>query len=186
MTTHTLLFTIFIATVYQVRVRTGNLHGGGTSAQVYLTLVGDASESGEFIFSNSKGRVFAKDREAVFKVEAAGLGKLTKIRLRHDNSGPSPDWYPRDVTVSEIGNSDERVYYFPCNQWLAATTDGSGRLVREFTAAPLRQRNVRPEDIPVSAYADGTAQMTQQSPPFKRSEDGSLTMLGTNIDIANF
>ncbi|EUB61656.1 Lipoxygenasey domain-containing protein [Echinococcus granulosus] len=139
-------------TMYQIRLRTGNLFGGGTSAQVYLTLIGEKSESGEFIFPNSKGLVFAKDREAVFKVEAIGLGEVRKIRLRHDNSGPSPDWYLQEVIVSANENGDERTYYFPCNQWLTATTDGSGRLLREFTAASTTRSRARSANISVTIF----------------------------------
>ncbi|VDK21875.1 unnamed protein product [Taenia asiatica] len=150
--------------VYQVCIRTGDLPGGGTSAQVYLTLVGEKSESGEFTLPNSKGRVFAKGREAVFKVEAIGLGEVSKIRLRHDNSGPKPDWYPQEVIVNEKGNGDARVYYFPCNQWLAATSDGSGRLSREFTAVSTGQRRVRLVKLPVSDYAGGNPLIDQKTP----------------------
>lgn len=68
MATRAFVLTAFIATVYQVCIRTGDRSGGGTSAQVYLTLVGEKSESGEFIFPNPRERVFASDCEAVFKV----------------------------------------------------------------------------------------------------------------------
>nr|CDS22644.1 lipoxygenase domain containing protein [Echinococcus granulosus] len=168
-------------TMYQIRLRTGNLFGGGTSAQVYLTLIGEKSESGEFIFPNSKGLVFAKDREAVFKVEAIGLGEVRKIRLRHDNSGPSPDWYLQEVIVSANENGDERTYYFPCNQWLTATTDGSGRLLREFTAASTTRSRARSANISVSEYATENPPMTRKSDflptslSLKRSEDRSFT-----------
>ncbi|KAL5111456.1 Lipoxygenase homology domain-containing protein 1 [Taenia crassiceps] len=176
-------------TVYQVRIRTGDLPGGGTSAQVYLTLVGEKSESGEFIFPNPKGRVFAKDREAVFKVEAIGLGKVSKIRLRHDNSGPNPDWYLREVIVSEDENGDGRVYYFPCNLWLAATSDGSGRLLREFAAVSTRQRRVRPAKPFIVDYASENPPMERKgrfpsaSPSSKRAEDRASTKFATSAIV---
>ncbi|VDD79773.1 unnamed protein product [Mesocestoides corti] len=124
-------------TAYQVRVRTGNASGSGTSARVYLTLIGEGSESGEFCFPNSTGSIFSKGSEAVFQVEAVDLGKLTRIRIRHDNSGSSPSWYLQDVTVCETEPEDGRDYYFPCETWLTATADGTGRLVREFSPSPL-------------------------------------------------
>lgn len=112
---------------------------------------------------------------------------MGKIRLRHDNTGPSPDWYLREVTVSEVENGDERVYYFPCNAWLTATSDGSGRLSREFTAAPTGQRRVKPVELGVSDYAGVVPLMDQKSrPPLispsgKQSKERSLTKLGNNL-----
>lgn len=58
------------------------------------------------------------------------MGALTKIRLRHDNSGLDPSWFVQEVRISE-NTPPHRQFYFPCNQWLAINED-DGRIVREL------------------------------------------------------
>ena len=57
----------------------------------------------------------------MFKLEAADLGNVYKIRIRHDNSGFSPAWYVDYVEV--IDNSDNQKYMFHCERWLAKNKD---------------------------------------------------------------
>lgn len=57
----------------------------------------------------------------VFKVEAADLGKIYKIRIRHDNSGFSPAWYLEYIDVIDTADNDN--YKFHCERWLAKNKD---------------------------------------------------------------
>ena len=64
-----------LATVYEVRLKTGSVSGGGTNARVYLTLIGANSSSGEFVLANPKLLAFTKGHEATFRVSiGCGMG----------------------------------------------------------------------------------------------------------------
>lgn len=61
-------------------------------------------------------------QEDIFKIEAADLGKIYKIRVRHDNSGFSPAWYLEKVEI--IDDKDPRQpFLFYCERWLAKNKD---------------------------------------------------------------
>ncbi len=40
-------------------------------------------------------------REDVFNIKAQDLGKLTKVNIRHDNSGAGPAWFLDKVSAMD-------------------------------------------------------------------------------------
>ena len=40
-------------------------------------------------------------QEDIFKMEAADLGGLKKLKIRHDNSGPGANWFLDRVEVED-------------------------------------------------------------------------------------
>ena len=56
-----------------------------------------------------------------FYVEAADLGKLRKVRIRHDNSFFRSDWYLDRVEITDP--ADNQKYVFHCECWLANKQD---------------------------------------------------------------
>ena len=60
-------------------------------------------------------------QEDIFHIEAADLGKLFKIKIRHDNSLFSPAWFLNRVEVTDDELEDTAV--FPCERWLAKKKD---------------------------------------------------------------
>lgn len=52
-----------------------------------------------------------------FTIEAVDLGQIFKIKIRHDNSMVSPDWYLDQVEVLDIDT--EEVFLFLCERWLS-------------------------------------------------------------------
>ncbi|KAL4225451.1 Lipoxygenase y domain-containing protein 1 [Mactra antiquata] len=109
--------------IYTVNVKTGNKSGSGTNANVFLTIIGDKGDTGERKLAKSETNFdkFENNQTDVFKVEAADLGKVYKIRIRHDNSGFSPAWYLEYIEV--IDNADNDTYKFHCERWLAKNKD---------------------------------------------------------------
>ncbi|ESN93071.1 hypothetical protein HELRODRAFT_165230 [Helobdella robusta] len=109
---------------YNVTIFTGNKQYSGTSANIFITLMGTLGTSGERKISNGP---LNKESETQSKVESLYLGSLTKIQIRHDNTGKSPDWFLEKVVVDD--NKSERTYTFHCRQWLA-TNRADGKLSR--------------------------------------------------------
>ncbi|XP_063067192.1 lipoxygenase homology domain-containing protein 1-like [Engraulis encrasicolus] len=104
---------------YRVVVRTGDVYGAGTDANVFLTIYGDLGDTGErqLSTSNTNSNKFERGSLDEFNLEAVDLGQVYKIRIRHDNSLMSPEWYLEDVEI--IDTDTEEDFIFLCERWLS-------------------------------------------------------------------
>ncbi|KAM6148889.1 lipoxygenase homology domain-containing protein 1 isoform 2-T2 [Erethizon dorsatum] len=116
---------------YEVQVITGNVPKAGTDANVYLTIYGEEyGDTGERPLKKSdKSNKFEQGQTDTFTIYAIDLGALTKIRIRHDNTGNRPGWFLDRIDVTDVNS--ETTYYFPCQRWLAVEED-DGQLSREL------------------------------------------------------
>lgn len=53
------------------------------------------------------------------------LGKLTHLRIWHDNTGKSPSWYFKRMQVLNVQTGEQ--YFFICDRWLAVE-EGDGQV----------------------------------------------------------
>uniref|UniRef100_A0A665W322 Lipoxygenase homology domains 1a n=1 Tax=Echeneis naucrates TaxID=173247 RepID=A0A665W322_ECHNA len=104
---------------YKVSVMTGDVYGAGTDANVFLTIYGDLGDTGERKLSKSETNSNKFERGSVdkFTMEAVDLGQVFKIKIRHDNSMVSADWYLDQVEVLDVDT--EEVFLFLCERWLS-------------------------------------------------------------------
>uniref|UniRef100_A0A8C5H6N3 Lipoxygenase homology domain-containing protein 1-like n=1 Tax=Gouania willdenowi TaxID=441366 RepID=A0A8C5H6N3_GOUWI len=125
---------------YKVSVRTGDMNGAGTDANVFLTIYGDLGDTGERKLSKSEKNKnkFSRGQVDKFTVEAVDLGQVFKIRLRHDNSLMGADWYLDQVEVMDV-DTDE-VYMFLCERWLSMKKEDR-RIERTFYVKVKLNRN---------------------------------------------
>ncbi|CAJ1070168.1 lipoxygenase homology domain-containing protein 1-like [Xyrichtys novacula] len=116
---------------YKVSVMTGDVYGAGTDANVFLTIYGDQGDTGERKLSKSETNSNKFERGAVdkFTIEAVDLGQVFKIKIRHDNSMVSADWYLDQVEVVDVDT--EEVFLFLCERWLSRKRE-DGRICRVF------------------------------------------------------
>uniref|UniRef100_H2ZAW5 PLAT domain-containing protein n=1 Tax=Ciona savignyi TaxID=51511 RepID=H2ZAW5_CIOSA len=121
-------------TTYEVSVKTGDVWGSGTDANVYLTLFGEKDDSGIINLKTSKTYrdKFERNHIDVFTVESADLGVLKKIKIGHDNAGLSPGWYLEYVEVDAASLGMK--WRFPCGRWIAKDKD-DGKLEKELHLA---------------------------------------------------
>uniref|UniRef100_A0A3Q0R7C3 Lipoxygenase homology PLAT domains 1 n=1 Tax=Amphilophus citrinellus TaxID=61819 RepID=A0A3Q0R7C3_AMPCI len=119
------------AHTYTVSVRTGDMYGAGTDANVFLTIYGDLGDTGERKLAKSENNKNKFERGEVdkFTIEAVDLGQLFKIRVRHDNSMIGADWYLDQVEVLDV--ETEEVYMFLCERWLSTKKEDK-RIDRTF------------------------------------------------------
>nr|KAF6471720.1 lipoxygenase homology domains 1 [Molossus molossus] len=117
--------------LYSVQIVTGNVPGAGTDAKVYITIYGDLGDTGERYLGKSENRTnkFEKGTADTFIIEAADLGVIYKIKLRHDNTKWYADWYVEKVEIWNDTNEDE--FLFLCGRWLSLKKE-DGRLERLF------------------------------------------------------
>uniref|UniRef100_A0A8C5KBI3 Lipoxygenase homology domains 1 n=1 Tax=Jaculus jaculus TaxID=51337 RepID=A0A8C5KBI3_JACJA len=130
---------------YEVEVWTGDMGGAGTTARVYVQIYGEEGKT-EVLFLSSRSKVFDRASKDTFQTDtftiyAIDLGPLTKIRIRHDNSGNRPGWFLDRVDITDMNN--EITYYFPCQRWLAVEED-DGQLSRELL--PVDESYVLPSE----------------------------------------
>uniref|UniRef100_H3CLV0 Lipoxygenase homology PLAT domains 1 n=1 Tax=Tetraodon nigroviridis TaxID=99883 RepID=H3CLV0_TETNG len=104
---------------YKVSVMTGDVYGGGTDANVFLTIYGDQGDTGERKLrkSETNGNKFERGSVDKFTIEAVDLGQVFKIKIRHDNSMMHADWYLDQVEVFD--EDSEEVFLFLCERWLS-------------------------------------------------------------------
>ncbi|XP_048219315.1 lipoxygenase homology domain-containing protein 1 isoform X1 [Perognathus longimembris pacificus] len=128
---------------YEVQVITGNVPKAGTDANVYLTIYGEEyGDTGERPLKKSdKSNKFEQGQTDTFTIYAIDLGALTKIRIRHDNTGSRPGWFLDRIDITDMNN--EITYYFPCQRWLAVEED-DGQLSRELL--PVDESYVLPSE----------------------------------------
>ena len=109
--------------IYQISVFTADVRNAGTDANVHIILYGEHGDSGkmELRSSLSHGDKFERGRTDVFRVEAADLGALHKIRIGHDNHGLGASWFLDRVEV-EVPSSARR-FVFNCGRWLSKSDD---------------------------------------------------------------
>uniref|UniRef100_A0A3P9BMX6 Lipoxygenase homology PLAT domains 1 n=1 Tax=Maylandia zebra TaxID=106582 RepID=A0A3P9BMX6_9CICH len=119
------------AHTYTVSVRTGDMYGAGTDANVFLTIYGDLGDTGERKLAKSENNKNKFERGEVdkFNIEAVDLGQVFKIRVRHNNSMIGADWYLDQVEVLDV--ETEEVYMFLCERWLSTKKEDK-RIDRTF------------------------------------------------------
>jgi hypothetical protein len=85
---------------------------------------------------------FERNRIDVFTInEILSLGELTKLRIRHDNTGSilgNTHWHLEYVKIEDLHIN--RTYMFYCNKWLSLSKDDK-QIVRDLT--PEISENIR-------------------------------------------
>eukprot|EP00775_Hariotina_reticulata_P001782 gene1782-2116_t len=110
-----------LVNLYKLNVKTSDVRGAGTDANVSVTLIGSAGSSGPHKLESSKNN-FERGGSDSFEVRAA-VGELQALRIGHDNSGVGPSWHLQEVFVSCPGTQQLQ---FVANRWLAVDeADGS-------------------------------------------------------------
>ncbi|CAH8570297.1 unnamed protein product [Schistosoma margrebowiei] len=148
----------WLMNTYEVRIITGDKVYAGTDASVYITLFGENGDSGERKLTKSltHRNKFERAQTDVFQLEIVDLGKINKVRIRHDNSGVNPSWYLSKIEVFNISKSQSVhglkdqpnethhlvKYIFNCEAWLS--TEHDEKVVDRYFSAEV----IKPQDIP--------------------------------------
>lgn len=108
-------------TTYTVEVLTGSVKSAGTDANVHIMIVGEHGDTGDRPLKKSLNHHFDKFRKGqtdIFEIKAINLGKLTRVKIWHDNKDiMSPDWYLASVKITDGDSGDDTL--FPCDAWLS-------------------------------------------------------------------
>ena len=113
---------------YKVQVKTGDIRGAGTDANVFLQLFGEHSDTGEQKLESS-GNNFERGHTDTFGIEAVDLGEITKARVGHDGSGFGSGWFLDNIVVT--AETTNKQWIFNCSRWLDKGED-DGQIVRDL------------------------------------------------------
>ncbi|KAM5204048.1 polycystin-1-like protein 1 [Hipposideros larvatus] len=123
--------------LYAIVVDTGFRAPARFTAKVYIVLCGENGHSEPKQLYHPEKPLFERNSRHTFVLSVpAPLGPLRKVRLWHDNRGPSPAWYVSHVMVKELLTRRGHSWFFPAECWLAAGRR-DGRVERELVC--LRQ-----------------------------------------------
>ncbi|XP_037613525.1 polycystic kidney disease 1 like 1 [Sebastes umbrosus] len=118
--------------LYAVTIHTGLCSAACMSAKVYIVLNGEDGFSQTRELQVPGCTLFRRNSQDTFIVSAAdSLGPVRGVHIWHDNSGPSPNWYLKQVEVSEVSRCHvkQRAWLFVGQCWLAVNK-ADGRVER--------------------------------------------------------
>ncbi|KAK2837787.1 hypothetical protein Q5P01_014999 [Channa striata] len=174
---------------YKVSVRTGDMYGAGTDANVFLTIYGDLGDTGQRKLAKSENNKNKFERGQVdkFSIEAVDLGQVFKICIRHDNSLMGADWYLDQVEV--LDEETEEDYMFLCERWLS-TKKEDRRIERTFYVKGYEgERNADPYSKKIAQAKQGLDRNANKKKKKKKVavvEDGPIIpyhfTLSTGVD----
>ncbi|XP_032172199.1 oxygen-regulated protein 1 isoform X4 [Mustela erminea] len=121
--------------VYEIYMYTGRKPGAETEANVVINLIGTRGDSGNRRLHQSQNNTvkFRRGQVDIFSIEAVSLGKLKKVLISHDGTGPGNGWFLESIIVKSEEEDGSQEVLFPCNRWLDEYQD-DGRTERELFA----------------------------------------------------
>ncbi|WAR22969.1 LOXH1-like protein [Mya arenaria] len=118
---------------WTVTVKTSEGERTATTGKVLITVYGTSGHTEALLLSSpDPGTLaFTSGAESEFHISTGQVGRVTKIRLEHDNSGSQPDWRLDYVRMYDEDSSEELMFY--ADRWLALDKD-DGSICRELPA----------------------------------------------------
>ncbi|XP_057294777.1 dihydrolipoyllysine-residue acetyltransferase component of pyruvate dehydrogenase complex-like [Hydractinia symbiolongicarpus] len=119
-----------VSFVYDAIIKTGNIFGGGTDANIFLRMIGEQGSTDEIMLVRKKGDL-ERGMVNIYNFPADDVGKLKKLIIRHDNTGFGPAWYLEEIRIRDAKG---QLYTFKCDSWIAKT-DGEEpiKLLKEIS-----------------------------------------------------
>ncbi|XP_063279308.1 lipoxygenase homology domain-containing protein 1 isoform X3 [Prinia subflava] len=161
---------------YKISVFTGDIYGAGTDANVFLNIYGDLGDMGERKLSKSETNFnkFERGQEDTFTIQAVDLGILYKIKIRHDNSMFSPDWFLEKVEI--LDETTEESFVFLCERWLSKKKEDKKIERTLYEQSYSGERNSLDDSSLSISSQDSNANLNEpkKSSLVKAAEEGSL------------
>ena len=109
------------AVTYSVEVKTADLKGNSSSSNIFVNVIGSKGES-KYQKLESSPEQFSRGRTDKFKIKSeSDVGDLTKLTVKSDCTGISPNWLPMQFTVTNERTG--KTTKFNCGLWFSKTLD---------------------------------------------------------------
>jgi hypothetical protein len=106
---------------WEIIVRTGDIDGGGTDANVYISLIGTDARTHEFNLENEDRNDFEQGGIDHFVLPDVGhIGDLRAIAIRQDMQSMYAAWFLEDVFVRRLPDGPR--HRFRAHRWLEGGT----------------------------------------------------------------
>jgi hypothetical protein len=103
---------------YELSVHTGDVHMGGTDANVTFTLTGSLGSVSKVIDTSLDGRMERNDWNFV-TIQSANIGDLISVTVQRDDDGNAPDWYLDRILVESFKYDVSKQAVF--DRWIDTT-----------------------------------------------------------------
>lgn len=166
----------------KISVKTSDLMGAGTDANVFLIIFGQNGDSGELELKKSETNMnkFERNRTDIFLFKnILSLGELVKCRVWHDNTGSligNTNWHLSNIKIEDQGN--RKVFNFKCNKWLSLSKDDK-QIVRELKPDTIDEPGVLTPRIGEKASYEITV-MTSDERNAGTKQNGFIVLIGEN------
>ncbi|CAF4520761.1 unnamed protein product [Rotaria sp. Silwood2] len=89
---------------YEITIFTGDIAGAGTDAKIFIQIYGLYDKTEEILLK-SKSNSFERKSIDKFKIEAADIGPIEKIRIGHHSENFGAAWYLEKILIQRYLNS---------------------------------------------------------------------------------
>ena len=100
---------------YKVTVKTSDIRGASTTANVFLLLHGTHGAMKHARMLDAGRTCFERGNEDMFLFDAVDVGPMQKCTVHHDDTGFSPSWHLDNISVVNATTGERAV--FACEQW---------------------------------------------------------------------
>lgn len=99
---------------YTIAIKTSSEGSQGTDSEIYLTMTGETGKVDGEIHLNPliSGDAFWSGQTDKFVIERTGLGRIVKIQIRSDGSGPGSDWTLNKVEIVNLDDNYQSNFMF--------------------------------------------------------------------------
>ena len=127
---------------YTVKVKTGEASDAGTSAEVFIRLIGRKGRQTRLLpLEVLRRRRFEPGQVETFSLQEQDIGELECVVIQHNGVTVADSWFLDDITI-ELPTKG-RVYHFDCHAWLSKHK-GDGQTERRFPVQESNKGSFRP------------------------------------------
>lgn len=102
---------------YKLFIKTGNISGAGTDANVFIKIYGNNYNTNEIKLTGEiKSNLFEKGNTDSFKLDLDDFGNIKKISIWHDGKYLGSDWFLENIILENLESGIK--WYFSVNKWL--------------------------------------------------------------------
>ncbi|XP_061438753.1 polycystin family receptor for egg jelly-like [Rhineura floridana] len=121
---------------YLVTIYTGSRLGSGTTADVFIELIGQNGVSDVHHLKHPQfPTLFRAAIDTFLLTTKYDLGEILSLHVWHNNGGSSPNWYLSRVQVQNVYT--KKFWLFICRNWLGLGK-ADGKIERSFVAKKLK------------------------------------------------
>ncbi|KAG2450199.1 hypothetical protein HYH02_000301 [Chlamydomonas schloesseri] len=181
---------------YRVMVKTSDLRGAGTDADVFLTIYGPKGDTGERVLDNSSNN-FERNMLDTFILKGRDVGEPERIRVRSSGTGMGSAWHLEKIDI--VSSATNQQYSFPFKGWIDDKHGLDHFINRDGGAGPTTElidyrittytSDIRGAGTDANVYIEmhgelgsvGQSRLETAANNFERGQVDNFVVKGTNV-----